>query len=146
MRISDWSSDVCSSDLKGRGLGRALMERIMSYAVKRGIGEVWGEVLADNARMLALCDEPGIDRAFAEDGIVHVRRQVARQREADQAAALGRSSTKPAARTVRIRSSSPPRFHAFRTAGRRPSPVCVWTGQSAHPTNSRRGGTPRRVG
>src|SRR3546814_15889281 len=98
MRISDWSSDVCSSDLKGRGLGRALMERIMSYAVKRGIGEVWGEVLADNARMLALCDELGFDRAFAEDGIVHVRRQVARQREADQAAAVGRSSEAPAER------------------------------------------------
>src|SRR3546814_3763036 len=44
---------------KGRGLGRALMESTMSYEDKRGVGEVWGEVLANNARMLALCDELG---------------------------------------------------------------------------------------
>src|SRR3546814_19420028 len=25
MRISDWSSDVCSSDLRGKGIGRALV-------------------------------------------------------------------------------------------------------------------------
>lgn len=62
------------SDAKGRGLGRALMERIMDYAVKRGIGEIWGDVLADNARMLALCDELGFQRDAADEGIVHVRR------------------------------------------------------------------------
>jgi acetyltransferase len=64
------------SDDKGRGLGRALMERIMDYAVKRGIGEVWGDVLADNARMLALCDELGFARAAPEDGIVRVSRRL----------------------------------------------------------------------
>ncbi|GAB4362360.1 MAG: bifunctional acetate--CoA ligase family protein/GNAT family N-acetyltransferase [Kiloniellaceae bacterium] len=62
------------SDAKGRGLGRALMERIMEYAVKRGLGEIWGDVLADNRRMLALCDELGFERGGVEDGIVHVRR------------------------------------------------------------------------
>jgi len=30
-------------------------------------------VLADNARMLALCDELGFERSRAEDGIIHVR-------------------------------------------------------------------------
>ncbi|WP_193366710.1 bifunctional acetate--CoA ligase family protein/GNAT family N-acetyltransferase [Pelagibius marinus] len=64
------------SDAKGRGLGRALMERIMDYAVKRGIGEIWGDVLADNARMLALCDDLGFERGRREDGIVHVRRRL----------------------------------------------------------------------
>lgn len=71
---------------KGRGLGRALMERIMAYAAKRGVGEVWGDVLADNSRMLALCDELGFERIGAEDGIVHVRRRIAPPDEAAQAA------------------------------------------------------------
>jgi len=62
------------SEDKGRGLGRALMERIMDYAVRRGVGEIWGDVLADNRRMLTLCDELGFERAGVEDGIVHVRR------------------------------------------------------------------------
>ena len=61
------------SEDKGRGLGRALMQRIMDYAVQRGIGEIWGDVLADNGRMLALCDELGFERTGVEDGIVHVR-------------------------------------------------------------------------
>ncbi len=64
------------SDAKGRGLGRALMERIMDFAVKRGISEIWGDVLADNARMLALCDELGFERARPEDGIIHVHRRL----------------------------------------------------------------------
>ncbi len=71
------------SDAKGRGLGRALMERIMDYAVKRGIGEVWGDVLADNARMLALCDELGFERGAPEDGIVRVRRRLRETADAD---------------------------------------------------------------
>jgi acetyltransferase len=62
------------SDAKGRGLGRALMERIMDYAVKRGIGEIWGDVLAGNTRMLTLCEELGFERGAPEDGIVRVRR------------------------------------------------------------------------
>jgi RimJ/RimL family protein N-acetyltransferase len=66
------------------------MERIMDYAVKRGIGEVWGAVLADNGRMLALCEELGFERTGAEDGIIHVRRLLRAGDETPQAA--GRSS------------------------------------------------------
>src|SRR3546814_12837020 len=109
MRISDWSSDVCSSDLmalvaipaegpdrrglgvvrliadpenqraefaitirsqdKGRGLGRPLMARIMSYAVNSLIGQIWREVLAEPARMLPSCEWLGCDTAFPEVGI-----------------------------------------------------------------------------
>ena len=47
------------SDLKGRGIGRLLMERLGSYARKRGIGELFGDILADNAVMIALCRELG---------------------------------------------------------------------------------------
>jgi len=66
------------SDVKGRGLGRALMERIMSYAQQRGVEELHGDVLADNQRMLALCDELGFTRGTAEEGIVRVRRRLAK--------------------------------------------------------------------
>lgn len=74
-RRAEFAITIRSQD-KGRGLGRALMERIMDYAVKRGIAEIWGDVLADNGRMLALCDELGFDRAAPEDGIVRVRRRL----------------------------------------------------------------------
>jgi acetyltransferase len=42
------------SDLKGRGFGRLLLEEIIEYCRRRGIGEVWGEVLANNEPMLRL--------------------------------------------------------------------------------------------
>ena len=42
------------SDLKGRGFGRLLLEEIIDYCRRRGIGEVWGEVLAENEPMLRL--------------------------------------------------------------------------------------------
>jgi acetyltransferase len=64
------------SDAKGRGLGRALMERIMDFAVKRGIGEIWGDVLADNGRMLTLCNELGFERGQTADGIIRMRRRL----------------------------------------------------------------------
>jgi acetyltransferase len=80
-RRAEFAIAVRSTD-KGRGLGRALMERIVAYARQRGIGEIWGDVQADNTRMLALCDELGFERTGAEGGIVHVRRRL---READTA-------------------------------------------------------------
>ena len=36
------------------GLGRLLLEEIIEYCRRRGIGEVWGEVLAENEPMLRL--------------------------------------------------------------------------------------------
>jgi acetyltransferase len=47
------------SDLKGRGLGRLLMQRLIDYARTRGIGEIYGDVLEDNVMMLALAREMG---------------------------------------------------------------------------------------
>ncbi len=43
------------SDLKGIGLGRRLMVRILDYARSRGVGEVFGEVLRENRNMIDLC-------------------------------------------------------------------------------------------
>jgi acetyltransferase len=39
-------------DMAGRGLGRLLMSRIIDYARLRGLEEIFGDVLADNAAML----------------------------------------------------------------------------------------------
>ena len=45
------------SNLKGQGLGFALMQRILSYAAQRGVQEIWGSVLKENHRMLEVCKE-----------------------------------------------------------------------------------------
>ena len=46
-------------ELANRGLGTLLMRRIIDYARGRGIGELFGEVLRENRRMLTLCRELG---------------------------------------------------------------------------------------
>ncbi len=71
-RSAEFAIALRSSD-KGRGLGRAMMERIIAYARQRGIGEVWGDVQAGNGAMLALCEKLGFERTGTEGGIVHLR-------------------------------------------------------------------------
>ncbi len=55
------------SDLKGEGLGRALMRAILDYARGRGIREVWAEVLAENRAMLGLAEDLGFSRHRIRD-------------------------------------------------------------------------------
>ena len=50
---------IVRSDVKGSGLGYVLMQTIIDYARKRGIGELFGLVLRENERMLAMCREMG---------------------------------------------------------------------------------------
>ncbi|MBU6296792.1 MAG: bifunctional acetate--CoA ligase family protein/GNAT family N-acetyltransferase [Alphaproteobacteria bacterium] len=47
------------SDLKGNGIGRALMQRIIAYGKRFGVGEIFGDVLEENAMMISLCRELG---------------------------------------------------------------------------------------
>jgi len=49
------------SDLKHRGLGRMMMQRLIEYARSEGVGELSGFVLRENAEMLALCRELGFE-------------------------------------------------------------------------------------
>ncbi|MFJ5370514.1 GNAT family N-acetyltransferase, partial [Bosea sp. CER48] len=49
------------SDLKGIGLGRALMELILDWARADGIQRIHSQVLAENGPMLALCRSLGFD-------------------------------------------------------------------------------------
>ena len=47
------------SDLKGHGLGWLLMQLIIEYANAEGIGIIEGQILRENASMLAMCGELG---------------------------------------------------------------------------------------
>jgi acetyltransferase len=61
------------SDLKGRGLGWALMEQIIDYARSEGLKRIHGDVLAENVVMLRMCGQLGFDvRDDGEDRNVKV--------------------------------------------------------------------------
>lgn len=69
--IANFSSDpnkekaeyavLIRSDLKGHGLGTALMKRIVEYAKAYGVKEIHGDVLTENTSMLALCKDLGFE-------------------------------------------------------------------------------------
>jgi acetyltransferase len=47
------------SDQQGRGLGLSLMKLIIDYGRRQGTARIYGQVLAENVRMLALARELG---------------------------------------------------------------------------------------
>ena len=56
------------SDLKGRGLGWALMQLIIEYARSQGLKRISGQILQENAVMLKMCRELGFQiKTDAED-------------------------------------------------------------------------------
>lgn len=59
---------------KGSGLGYALMQHLIAYARARGIGEMFGIVMRENAPMLAMCTSLGfLKRPVADDpGLIEV--------------------------------------------------------------------------
>jgi acyl-CoA synthetase (NDP forming)/RimJ/RimL family protein N-acetyltransferase len=66
------------SDLKGRGIGRLMMERIIAYAASQGLKTLFGLVLAENKGMLHLARAVGFT-ARTEPGdatIVRVERDL----------------------------------------------------------------------
>ena len=54
-------------DVTGRGLGSLLMRRLIDYARARGIGEMFGQVLRENRRMLGLCGSLGFEETADPD-------------------------------------------------------------------------------
>jgi acetyltransferase len=60
---------VVRSDFQNRGLGHALMHHVIDYAKTRGISEIYGYVLEDNAPMLKLCRELGFTTAPVPDEV-----------------------------------------------------------------------------
>jgi acetyltransferase len=67
-------SALVRSDLQGRGLGTAMMRRLIDYARADGLRELDGLVLRENADMLTLADDLGfVQSADADPGLVRVR-------------------------------------------------------------------------
>ena len=66
---------VVLPEVKGRGLAGHLMRRLIDWARARGVTEIVGQVLADNAPMLAFVRHLGfsIHRAPDDDGVVEAR-------------------------------------------------------------------------
>ncbi|MGY4572548.1 bifunctional acetate--CoA ligase family protein/GNAT family N-acetyltransferase [Bradyrhizobium sp. USDA 3256] len=54
---------LLQSDLKGKGLGWALMQLLIHYAKSEGLKRLSGEVLAENTTMLSMCRELGFTAA-----------------------------------------------------------------------------------
>ena len=67
-------------DLTGAGLGIFLMRRIIDYARRRGLREIWGDVLRDNKTMLKMCRVLGFTQEPVEEdpSIVRVRLDLSR--------------------------------------------------------------------
>jgi len=61
-------------DMTGLGLGPLMMQRIIQYARKRGIREIFGDVLSENTPMLKLCKALGftVKRTLDDPGAVVV--------------------------------------------------------------------------
>jgi len=60
------------SDLKGHGLGRRLMDKIIRYCRDRGTRRLAGDVLATNTRMLQLAAASGFHTEPAREGAVRI--------------------------------------------------------------------------
>ena len=64
---------VVRSDLKGQRLGRKLLEKIIDYCRARGTGEIAGQVLSDNKRMLKMTEKLGFKRhAIPGEDVVEI--------------------------------------------------------------------------
>jgi acetyltransferase len=59
------------SDIAGRGLGLRLMQEIIEHGHRAGVREIFGEVLAENERMLTMCERLGFKRQRSDDPEVY---------------------------------------------------------------------------
>jgi len=63
---------ILRSDLKGQGLGRRLLQKMIHYCRTRGIKRLVGQVLQENHAMLKLAEKFGFSRGDIKDGAVEV--------------------------------------------------------------------------
>lgn len=61
------------SDLKGHGLGKILMRKLIDYCRSRGTREIVGEVLPQNSRMIGLVKKLGFTVTPGEEGVRKLR-------------------------------------------------------------------------
>jgi acetyltransferase len=71
---------IVRHELAGRGLGTMMMTRMLDYARRKGIKEIYGDVLSENHTMLRICKEFGFSRRTNPDdpGLVHVTLDLAK--------------------------------------------------------------------
>jgi acetyltransferase len=69
-------SVLVRSDLKGQGLGRVLMDKMIRYCRDRGTRTMTGQILAENTGMLRLARKLGFERCASEDDDVVAMRLV----------------------------------------------------------------------
>jgi acetyltransferase len=67
---------IIGAGVKGKGLGRALLEKMVDYCRRRGTRELVGEVLAENSPMLGLAKRLGFKAHRDDEGVVTVRLQL----------------------------------------------------------------------
>jgi len=69
---------VVRDDMAGRGLGMLLMRRMLAYAERRGIKEVFGDVLAENKRMLDIARrlDFNAERLSEQPDVIRVTRRL----------------------------------------------------------------------
>jgi acetyltransferase len=72
---------LVASDMKGQGLGSALMNAIIDYGREHGIAEIYGTVLSQNRGMLDIAERLGFERQRNPDDLelVEVRLPLARE-------------------------------------------------------------------
>ena len=66
---------IVEPDMKGKGLASHLMRRLIAWARKAGLSEITGQVLADNAPMLAFVRHLGftLERIPGEEDVIEAR-------------------------------------------------------------------------
>jgi acetyltransferase len=64
---------IVRSDRQNRGLGRRLLQAILEYGHDRGLREIWGDVAADNARMLTTATAAGFELKRQAQDVARVR-------------------------------------------------------------------------
>ena len=70
---------IVADEVKGHGLGRFLMERLFEWAKAAGVRKVVGQILSDNAPMLAFVRRLGfaVRRCAGEEDVMAAEREVA---------------------------------------------------------------------
>jgi acetyltransferase len=70
---------IVADEVKGSGLGRFLMERLFEWAKANGVRKIVGQILADNAPMLAFARRLGftVRRSASEEDVMVAEAEVA---------------------------------------------------------------------
>jgi GNAT superfamily N-acetyltransferase len=95
-------------EVQGKGLGRALLERLLAAARERGVTKFHAEVLADNAPMLALLRHAGdVVESREEPGVVTVEMPLPEPTPAPASGLMGEIFRLVAQGLLRIRTRFP---------------------------------------